>query len=65
MTRLVVLGFLALIVYQLAAGLWHLLQGDGRTAQALTRRVGLSVLLILLVLAGIATGMIEPHFSPR
>ena len=32
-----------------------------RTANALTRRVALSVGLILIVVAGIFTGWIEPH----
>lgn len=32
-----------------------------RTVNALTRRIGLSVGLILLVIAGMATGVISPH----
>ena len=32
-----------------------------RTVNALTRRIVLSVALIALVAAGIATGVIEPH----
>ncbi len=35
--------------------------GSDRTVKALTRRIGLSVLLIVLVIIGIATGVIQPH----
>jgi hypothetical protein len=35
--------------------------GSKRTVNALTKRIGLSVLLIALVAAGIASGVIEPH----
>ena len=37
-------------------------KGDSnRTVKALTRRIGLSVLLIVLVIVGILTGIIRPH----
>jgi putative copper export protein len=62
--KLLIAAFLILIVYNLGAGLYYMLtdrsQSD-RTVNALTRRIGLSVLLILLVLIGIATGYITPH----
>jgi succinate dehydrogenase/fumarate reductase cytochrome b subunit len=64
MKTLIVLAFLALILYNLGAGLYYMLVDKGttrRTVNALTRRIGLSVLLIGLVIAGIATGVIEPH----
>jgi hypothetical protein len=32
-----------------------------RTVKSLSWRIGLSVLLILLVIAGILTGVIKPH----
>ena len=53
--------FLALFF---GAGLYYMLVDMGttrRTVNALTRRIALSVVLILLVVAGIATGVIEPH----
>ena len=59
-----ILAFLGLILYNLGAGLYYMLVDKGttkRTVNALTRRIALSVLLILLVIAGIATGIIEPH----
>lgn len=62
--KLLIAAFLILIVYNLGAGLYYMLtdrsQSD-RTVNALTRRIGLSVLLIVLVLIGIATGFIQPH----
>ena len=64
MTSLVVIAFLVVIVYQLGAGLYYMMTDKGqtnRTVKALTRRIGLSVLLILLVILGIATGVIQPH----
>jgi succinate dehydrogenase/fumarate reductase cytochrome b subunit len=64
MKTLVIVGFLALILYNLGAGLYYMLTDKGastRTVNALTRRIALSVLLIGLVCAGIASGIIEPH----
>lgn len=64
MKTLVIVGFLAVILYNLGAGLYYMLTDAGtskRTVNALTRRIALSVVLILLVVAGIASGIIEPH----
>ncbi|MCI4567110.1 twin transmembrane helix small protein [Lysobacter sp. CFH 32150] len=64
MKTLFIVAFLGLIIYNLGAGLYYMLVDKGttkRTVNALTRRIALSVLLILLVIAGIATGIIEPH----
>ena len=64
MKTLVIVAFLALILYNLGAGLYYMLVDVGttkRTVNALTKRIALSVVLILLVVAGIATVYIEPH----
>lgn len=64
MKILLVAGFLALIVYNLGAALYFMLTDRGeskRAVNALTRRIGLSILLIGLVALGIATGFIQPH----
>lgn len=64
MKTLVALAFLAVIVYNLAAGLFFMMTdkgGSGRMVKALTRRIALSIALILLVLVGIATGVVQPH----
>ena len=64
MKTLLIVGFLVVILYNLGAGLYFMLTDMGttkRTVNALTRRIGWSVALILLVAAGIAMGIIEPH----
>ena len=64
MQTLIIVAFLILIIYNLGAGLYYMLtdnDGSKRTLNALTRRIALSVVLILLVIAGIATGIIQPH----
>jgi len=61
---LVVIGFLILIIWNLGAGLYYLLVDKGqskRTVNALTRRIGLSIALILLVVLAIKMGWIVPH----
>ena len=61
---LVVVAFLIVILWNLGSALYYLLVDRGqskRTVNALTRRIGLSVALILLVILGIWTGVIQPH----
>jgi succinate dehydrogenase/fumarate reductase cytochrome b subunit len=63
-TRLIIILFLIVIVYNLGAGLYYMMTDKGktdRTVKALTWRIGLSVFLILLIIAGIFTGVIQPH----
>lgn len=64
MKTLLIVGFLVVILYHLGSGLYYMLADKGtttRTVDSLTRRIGFSVVLILLVAAGIAGGVIEPH----
>lgn len=64
MTTLIIVAFLVVIVYNLGAGLYYMMSDKGqtdRTLNALKRRIGLSVLLILLVILGIWLGIIKPH----
>ncbi|HKE47608.1 MAG TPA: twin transmembrane helix small protein [Rhodanobacteraceae bacterium] len=64
LTTIVILILLAAIIYNLGAGLYFMMTDRGqtnRTVKALTRRIGLSVLLIILVIIGILTGLIKPH----
>ncbi len=61
---LLVIAFLIVIVWNLGAGLYYLMIDRGqtkRTVNALTRRIVLSVVLILLVVLGIYSGWIRPH----
>ncbi len=61
---LLVVAFLLVFLWNLGTALYYLLVDRGkskRTVNALTRRIGLSVALILLVILGIWTGVIQPH----
>ncbi|WP_433853338.1 twin transmembrane helix small protein [Stenotrophomonas nitritireducens] len=61
---LLVIAFLIVIVWNLGAGLYYLMIDRGqtkRTVNALTRRIVLSVVLILLIVLGIYSGWIKPH----
>ena len=61
---LLIVGFLALILWNLGAGLYYMLTDKGqskRTVNALTKRIALSVALILLVVLAHYMGWIEFH----
>ena len=61
---LLIIAFLILILWNLGAGLYYMLVDKGttnRTVNALTRRIALSVALILLVALAIYMGWITPH----
>jgi len=61
---LLIIAFLVLILWNLGAGLYYMLIDKGttnRTVNALTRRIALSVALILLVALAIYMGWITPH----
>lgn len=63
-STILILLFLAAIIYNLGAGLYFMMTdkgGSDRMLKALTRRIALSVLLILLIIVGIWTGIIRPH----
>jgi succinate dehydrogenase/fumarate reductase cytochrome b subunit len=61
---LLIVAFLVVILWNLGAGLYYMLVDKGttkRTVNALTRRIALSVALILLVALAIYMGWITPH----
>ncbi|TYT26697.1 twin transmembrane helix small protein [Luteimonas viscosa] len=61
---LLIVAFLALILWNLGAGLYYMLVDKGqskRTVNALTRRIALSVALIGLVVLANYMGWIEFH----
>ena len=65
MQKLLVIAFRILIVWNLGAGLYYMIVDKGRsdrTVKSLTRRVALSVALILVVLAGYWLGWIKPNY---
>jgi len=62
--KLLIVAALLAILYNLGAGLYFMMVDKGttgRTARALTWRIGLSVALILAVMLGIWMGWITPH----
>jgi len=62
--KILIVLFLLVILYNLGAGLYYMMVDKGttnRTVKALTRRIALSVVLILLVMFGIWMGWIQPH----
>lgn len=61
---LLIVGVLILILWNLGAGLYYMLVDKGQTKRSvnsLTKRIGLSVALILFVVLAIYMGWIEPH----
>ena len=64
LTKAIVVLFLFIIVGSLFSGLFYLVKDKGtseRTVRALTVRISLSVLLFILLMAGYATGLLQPH----
>ncbi len=64
MVKLIIIAFIVVILYNLGAGLYYMMVDKGttdRTVRSLTWRIGLSVALIVLVILGIWTGVIQPH----
>lgn len=62
--KLVIIGFLVVILYNLGSGLYYMMVDKGesdRMVKALTWRIALSVALIALIGIGIWTGWIQPH----
>ena len=61
---LLIVGVLILILWNLGAGLYYMLVDKGqtkRTVNSLTKRIALSVALILFVVLAIYMGWIAPH----
>ena len=61
---LLIVGVLVLILWNLGAGLYYMLVDKGQTKRSvnsLTKRIGLSVALILFVVLAIKMGWITPH----
>ncbi len=62
--KIVIIVMLALILASLFSALVFLFKDKGRgkrTAQALTWRIGLSITLFLMLMAGFHFGIISPH----
>ena len=64
LSKILIIGFLVAIVYNLGAGMYYMFTDKGGSdgmVKALTRRIGLSVFLIALLIIGIFSGIIQPH----
>ena len=62
--KVAVVVVLAIVIFNLGQALYFMMKDTGdssRTAWALTRRIGFSLLLILMVIIGIWTGWLHPH----
>ena len=65
--EIIVFLFLAVILYNLGAGLYYMLRDQGktnRTVRALTWRVGLSILLFGLLILGKVLGLFPEPADP-
>ena len=63
-SKILIVAFLIAIVWNLGAGMYYMMTdkgGSDRTVKALTKRIALSVLLIVLIIIGLLTGYIQPH----
>ncbi len=62
--KAIIVLFLLVILGSLFSGLFYLVRDKGgseRTVRALTVRISLSVALFVLLMAGYATGILQPH----
>jgi predicted acyltransferase len=65
--KIVLVIVFLVVVFELGQALYFMMtdrSGSNRTVWALTRRVAFSALLILLIVIGIATGILHPHGAP-
>ncbi|HJP97941.1 MAG TPA: twin transmembrane helix small protein [Rhodanobacteraceae bacterium] len=62
--KIVLVIVFLVVIFELGQALYFMMtdrSGSSRTAWALTRRVLFSALLIVLIIVGIATGVLHPH----
>ena len=65
--KIVIVGLLILVIISLFVALYTLVNDKGqsnRTVRALTMRVSLSILLIVILLISYKAGLIKPNASP-
>lgn len=64
--KAVIILFMLAIVFSLGSGLYFLLfkQPNEQTVKALTWRIGLSLTLFIIMMLGLATGILHPHHLP-
>ena len=62
--KLFIVAIFLAVLFNLGAALYYMMVDKGRgkrTVNSLTWRIGLSIALFLMILLGIATGIIQPH----
>ncbi|HED17490.1 MAG TPA: twin transmembrane helix small protein [Gammaproteobacteria bacterium] len=64
MFKLLVMLFLASVLFSLGSGLYYMMKDKGkgdRAVKALTWRISISIFLFVLLLIGAQFGLVEPH----
>ena len=62
--KAIIIGLLLYVIFSMGQALTYLVKDEGksdRVVNALTRRIGVSVLIFILLLIGQAVGLIQPH----
>ena len=62
--KALIIGLLLFVIFSMGQALTYLIKDEGksdRMVNALTRRIGVSVLIFILLLVGSALGLIQPH----
>jgi hypothetical protein len=62
--KAIIIGLLLFVIFSMGQALTYLIRDEGksdRMVNALTRRIGVSVLIFILLLIGQALGLITPH----
>lgn len=62
--KVIIITLLILIMLSLVSGMWFLMrdkENSTRTVRALTWRIGLSFVLIVVLFVGLLFGWIQPH----
>ena len=64
MFKLLIVLFLASVIFSLGSGLYYMMKDKGqgdRAVRALTWRISISIFLFILLIVGAQFGLIEPH----
>lgn len=62
--KAIIIALLLFVVFSMGQALTYLVKDEGksdRVVNALTKRIGVSVLIFILLMVGSATGLIQPH----
>lgn len=62
--KAIIIGLLLFVIFSLGQALAYMIKDEGRSdrmVNALTKRIGISVLIFILLMIGSAVGLIQPH----